>query len=328
MGIKHLNGFFRDNCTKSISQIHLRNLRNKKIVIDISIYLYKFMSDDALLENIYLMISIFRHYNIKPLFVFDGPPPKEKLPLLVMRKEAKKNAEQELKTIRENMENEEDHKVKQEMVEQIDQLKKKCVKIHSRDINKVKQLMDAYGVNYVDAPGEADELCAYMVINNEAYACISEDMDMFVYGCPRVLRYFSILKKTGIMYNFKHMMMELEINATEFRQICVSSGTDYNKEHVPLQKILNTFKKFRNKKSDEDNVEFLEWVVSNTKYFNNTSLDELRNIETMFINLSVEIDEKINFNNSYVDTHILHEIMKEEGFIFPTICRVPVPLFA
>lgn len=328
MGIKHLNAFFRDNCKKSIYQIPLRNLRNKKVVVDISIYLYKFMSDDALLENVYLMISIFRDYNIKPLFVFDGPPPKEKLPLLALRKEAKKNAESSMQEIRKNMDSEEDYKVKQEMAEQIDQLKKKCIKIHSRDINKVKKLMDAYGVNYIEAPGEADELCAQLVIKDEAYACISEDMDMFVYGCPRVLRYFSILKKTGIMYNFKHMMMELEINATEFRQICVSSGTDYNKEHVPLQKILNTFKKFRNKKSDEDNVEFLEWVVSNTKYFNNTSLDELRNIETMFINLSVEIDEKINFNNSYVDTHILHEIMKEEGFIFPTICRVPVPLFA
>ena len=48
------------------------------------------MSDDALLENVYLMISIFRDYNIKPLFVFDGPPPKEKLPLLALRKEAKR----------------------------------------------------------------------------------------------------------------------------------------------------------------------------------------------------------------------------------------------
>ena len=322
MGIKHLNAFFRDNCKKSIYQIPLRNLRNKKVVVDISIYLYKFMSDDALLENVYLMISIFRDYNIKPLFVFDGPPPKEKLPLLALRKEAKKNAESSMQEIRKNMASEEDYKVKQEMEEQLDQLKKKCVKIHSRDINKVKMLMDAYGVSYIDAPGEADELCAHLVITNEAYACISEDMDMFVYGCPRVLRYFSILKKTCIIYDFKHMMRELELNTVEFRQICISSGTDYNKEHVPLYKILDNFKTYRSK-CDESNKEFFEWMMESTNHLNNTSIDELKHIEKMFQNDSIEGNYKNLFINSYINTKVLHEIMNEEGFIFPTICRVP-----
>ena len=40
------------------------------------------MGENALLENFYLMISIFREYNIIPLFVFDGKPPKEKNDLL------------------------------------------------------------------------------------------------------------------------------------------------------------------------------------------------------------------------------------------------------
>ena len=39
---------------------------------------------------------------------------------------------------------------------------------------------------YYTAINEADELCASMVINGFAWACLSEDMDMFVYGCTRV----------------------------------------------------------------------------------------------------------------------------------------------
>ena len=326
MGIRHLNSFFRDNCTKSITQIHLRNLRNKKIVIDISIYLYKFMSDDALLENIYLMISIFRHYNIKPLFVFDGPPPKEKIPLLSLRKEAKKNAEHAIIELRKDMQEEEDYKVQQEMQEQIDELKKKCVKIHSRDINKVKMLMDAYGVKYVDAPGEADELCAQLVINDEAYACVSEDMDMFVYGCPRVLRYFSILKKTCIMYNFRQILQELEITATEFRQICICSGTDYSEEHIPLYKILSKFKKYRKKNSDE-NIDFIQWMHENTKCYQRTTIEDMQNTESMFKNISISFNEDLKnqylFTPTIVDTKSLHSIMSEEGFIFPSVCLVP-----
>lgn len=321
MGIRHLNGFFRDNCKNSITQIHLRNLRNKKIVIDISIYLYKFMSDGALLENIYLMISIFRHYNIKPLFVFDGPPPKEKLPLLSLRKEAKKNAERTISELNKEMNEEEDYKTQQELREQIDELKKKCVKIHSRDINNVKALMESYGVQYIVAPGEADELCAQLVINDEAYACISEDMDMFVYGCPRVLRYFSILKKTCIMYNFKQILQELQITATEFRHICICSGTDYSEEHVPLYKILSKFKKYR-KKNNDSSVDFIIWMHENTDCYEKTMVDDMRNIEHMFNNVKnlSKNELKYQFNTSHINKKSLQDIMIQEGFIFPHDC--------
>ena len=326
MGIKYLNSFFRDNCKKSISQIPLRNLRNKKVVIDISIYLYKYMSEDALLENVYMMISIFRNYNIKPLFVFDGPPPKEKLPLLAIRKEVKQNAEREIKKIEKNMDSETDTKLLRELEEQVDELKKKCVKIHSRDINKVKQLMDAYGVQYIDAPGEADELCAYLVINNIAYACISEDMDMFVYGCPRVLRYFSILKKTCIQYDFRLMMKELQITSNEFRQICISSGTDYNKEHIHLHKILTKFKKYKEKNKDP-NIDFFHWLIENTKDYEITNINDLQYIESMFKN--IHFDDKdflsnIDFNHNTIMTEKLKNIMYEEDFIFPNVCVVPL----
>ena len=88
MGIKYLNKYLQSNCSNSIKQISLHDLRNKRIVIDTSIYLYRFLGEKALLENFYLMISIFREHNIIPLFVFDGKPPKEKYDLLEKRKKA------------------------------------------------------------------------------------------------------------------------------------------------------------------------------------------------------------------------------------------------
>ena len=86
MGIKHLNQYLQNNCKNSIKQIGFSELKYKKIVIDTSIYLYRFLGENALLENFYLMISIFREYNIIPLFVFDGKPPKEKYDLLKKEK--------------------------------------------------------------------------------------------------------------------------------------------------------------------------------------------------------------------------------------------------
>ena len=49
----------------------MADLSGKRIAVDISIYLYKYEAEDALLENMYVMLSIFRHYNIIPITVID-----------------------------------------------------------------------------------------------------------------------------------------------------------------------------------------------------------------------------------------------------------------
>ena len=66
MGIKHLNRFFKENALSSMNLISLTNLSGKKLAVDISIYMYKYVSDNSLIENIYLMLAVFRHYNIIP----------------------------------------------------------------------------------------------------------------------------------------------------------------------------------------------------------------------------------------------------------------------
>ena len=102
MGIKQLNHFLLENCTsKAIFKTGLKQFSNKIVVIDTSIYLYKFAEKNAISENIYLMISVFRQYNIVPVFIFDGKPPAEKKALLIKRKIEKDMAEakyNELKT--------------------------------------------------------------------------------------------------------------------------------------------------------------------------------------------------------------------------------------
>ena len=71
MGIRNLNKYFRQNCKKkSIQKKHISYLRNKTIVIDTSIYLYKFTSQNALEKNFRLMVQLFQKYNIIPIFVF------------------------------------------------------------------------------------------------------------------------------------------------------------------------------------------------------------------------------------------------------------------
>ena len=225
MGIKFLNKFLQENCDQSIWEINISELQGKKIAIDISIYLYKYESSDTLLENMYLMLATFRQHNIIPIFIFDGKPPPEKKQLLQKRREDKTTAKNEWHKLKDQF----DAGIIDKRVQnQMDQLKTQFVYITYEKIEQVKNLIRAYGATYYDAPGEADELCAMLVIKRKAWACLSEDMDLFVYGCNRVLRYFSLTNQSIVLYYTKGILENLNMTQKEFREICVLSGTDYN----------------------------------------------------------------------------------------------------
>jgi hypothetical protein len=107
-------------------------------------------------------------------------------------------------------------------------LKKKFISIKNSQIRQVKELLDAMGVSYYNAEGEADNLCAWLTIKQDVYACLSDDMDMFAFGCPRILRYYNIYKGTMLLYDTKKILKTLNLTQKEFRELCVLSGSDYN----------------------------------------------------------------------------------------------------
>ena len=329
MGIKCLNRYLKENCHQSIKCIKMSEISHKKIVVDISIYLYKYESENALLENMFVMLSVFRHYNIIPIFIFDGKPPPEKKALLQKRKNDKEMAQKEYNELKELLtspkveDKDLNERKKQEIIATMDQLKKRFVQISKDKIEKVKCLIRAYGATYYDAPGEADELCALLVIQKKVWACLSEDMDLFVYGCSRVLRYLSLFSHTLVLYNTKGIYNELKMTHKEFKEICVLSGTDYNFntdnniQKINLKLTIEHFNKF--KESDESkNMKFYDWLLLNTNYISDIHL--LNKINNMF-NLEchhekLDIFNNIKIINGDIRQDEIKNIMKDEDFIF------------
>ena len=320
MGIRNLNRHLRDNCPESIRCMNMADISGKRIAVDISIYLYKYEAENALLENMYVMLSIFRHYNIIPIFIFDGKPPVEKKALLIKRKE---EAQEEYVKLKISLESKDDDAEKQDIIVAMDQLKKQFVQINKEKIDKVKCLIRAYGATYYDAPGEADELCALLVIKKKVWACLSEDMDLFVYGCTRVLRYFSLIGHTVVLYYTKGILEELDITQTEFKEICVISGTDYNIDSdlkSDKKNLRQTFKHFRKFKTSNNSNNFYDWLSKNTDYISDSDIDLLHNINKLFC-LDITPTKLCAFNNiKIINCPIKQEevenIMKEEDFIF------------
>ena len=78
MGVKHLNKFLYDQCPRGMQYITFEQLRGQTIVVDISIYLYRFKAFDDLNALIQKMLSDFNLYNIRGIFIFDGKPKQNK----------------------------------------------------------------------------------------------------------------------------------------------------------------------------------------------------------------------------------------------------------
>jgi len=316
MGIHNLNRFLLDKCTtESISKKHMKILSGKTIAVDTSIYLYKFTASNLLIENMYLLITIFKYYNITPIFVFDGKPPDEKKQILKKRLIDKIIAEKKYNELKDKINIILDMKDKKELEVEIDSLKKQFIRIKDSDIKSVKELMDYCNVVYYDAPGEADQLCAKLVIDKKAWACLSDDMDMFVYGCTRVIRHISLLNHTVIFYNINGILRELKMSMNDFREIMVISGTDYNiYDNTNLDDTMKHYNEYKEYKKDSE-VRFYDWLHTNTTYIKN--YESLKNIYNIFDLSNTDISEfcknsiTINKNNNK-----LIDFLKPYGFIF------------
>ena len=322
MGIKNLNRFFKDNASSSINSINLEELAGKKIAVDINIYMHKYGSENSLIENMYLMLSVFRYYNITPVFIFDGKPPDEKKELIIKRRAEKVDALEEYKNIKNillNSSNMDDND-KKELMHNMVTLKRTSSSLKSGDIENVKNLLRAHGATYYDAPNEADELCAMLTICGKVWACLSEDMDLFVYGCPRVIRYLSLFSHTAVLYDLDGILKNLGLSQKQLREICVLSGTDYNSNSDCKDKtedIYVTLNYFQCYYNDNKKIEFYDWLIENTDYIKDYEL--LIKINKMFEltnNMNIKIFENINIMNGPIQKNMIEEILKNDGFVF------------
>ena len=313
MGIPKLNRYLNDNCSKqSIKKTHLKTLKGKTLVIDTSIYLYKFISNGDLLEQMYLFISILKSYDIIPIFIFDGKPPPEKRELLLKRHNDKKIVEGECKLLEDKLLTIENIEDKEKIETELLLLKKKCIRIKDEDIEKVKELMIAYGVKYIDAEREADELCGYLISNNIAYGCISDDMDMFMYKCKFIIRHLSLLNHTIVLYDYDKICDDLGITSDELTNILLLCGTDYNINiHQNIYEVFKWHKEYNR----EEGKTFYEWVKENKKDIKICELIKLKELFTITTDLSLNDIEILNYDTN-INKDNMKRILEPNGFFW------------
>ena len=220
----------------------------------------------------------------------------------------KKRAENEYNILKERMndalKNMNENLDLNEIQLEMDLLKKKFIYIRKDQIEMIKNLFDCYGADYIVADGEADEMCAYMALKGNVWACLSEDMDLFVYGVPRILRYISFVNHNVVVYDLNKILNDLVMTQNELREICILSGTDYNIQNpisITLFDVVDLFKKYKSINSintmNSIKISFYEWLMQNNSLsctIDSIMIDRWNQIKNLF---EIDINENIEIRN-------------------------------
>ncbi|KAI4091763.1 MAG: hypothetical protein LQ344_003867 [Seirophora lacunosa] len=234
MGIKQLSQVIQEHAPGAIKTGEIKNHFGRKVAIDASMSIYSFLvavrSDGQQLMNesgettSHLMGMFYRTLRIvdngiKPLYVFDGAPPKLKSGELAKRFARKAEASEQHEEAKETG-----------TAEEVEKFSRRTVKVTREHNNECKKLLELMGIPYIVAPTEAEAQCAVLAQAGKVYAAASEDMDTLCFNAPILLRHltFSEQRKEPIQeYHLDSVLKGLGMERKQFIDLCILLGCDY-----------------------------------------------------------------------------------------------------
>ncbi|KDN72092.1 putative XPG domain-containing protein [Colletotrichum sublineola] len=266
MGIKHLFQIIKEEAPDAIKEGEIKAHFGRKVAIkqDASMSIYSFLiavrSEGQQLMNesgettSHLMGLFYRTLRmvdngIKPLYVFDGAPPKLKSGELAKRFQRKQEATAGLEEAKETG-----------TAEDVEKFSRRTVRVTREHNAECQKLLKLMGIPYIIAPTEAEAQCAVLARAGKVYAAASEDMDTLTFDTPILLRHltFSEARKEPIQeVHIDKVLAGLGMERKQFVDLCILLGCDYLdpipkigpstalkliREHGDLETLVEAFK--------------------------------------------------------------------------------------
>ena len=318
MGIPKLNKWLTEKCSQeSIRTCSLLEFQDKAVAVDISIYLYRFLSEDNFYEHLYIFFSLFRYYCMRPIFIFDGKAPVEKKATMQKRKREKQEATEEYSQLEQLLQSTEDPQKKAEILQKMSTIKRRTIKITWAHIDGAIELLQAFGFEYYLAPHEADQICIHLAVTGQVYAIVSDDMDMLISGAKRILRNLNIYQHKITLYDTTAILSDIKMTLNDFRETVVLAGTDYAMENdsLPIKKCFELFYEY---KDANISMSFTEWLDSKKIIV----LNDYQHICSLFDTQSIrcELEDFIQKNRlpkpPKLNIPEIQRIMSKHNFVF------------
>lgn len=295
MGIKHIIKLLKKHAKGCIMEYSMDRFRGMSIAIDASSIVYQTViamrsngkdltnkkgEITSHLKGILDKINNFLSYDITPIFVFDGIPPDFKKKTLEERSNRRKKATDAI------------NKMDDIDITSDEYLRnfKMCFKPTEENYNELRIMLDLMGIPYVNAPGEADVVCAWLTTkyhpNGKRFAKLvcAEDSDMLAFGASYLAKDMSKYYKGGktiTIVSHAKILEILDMNREQFVNLCTLLGCDHTDniptcgpvkalslatDHKSLEKIISMYKK---KFPDLENEFDFDNMINVRDYFMN-----------------------------------------------------------
>jgi flap endonuclease-1 len=226
-------------------KIELENIKGWKLAVDAYNTLYQFLAiirgadgghlkDNQGRVTSHISGLFYRNINLmelgmKLVFVFDGKPPELKSEEIERRSAQRRQANDKyLRALQEG-----------DMV-QARKFAEASTVLRRDMVGDAKNLLDAMGVPWVDAPSEGEAQAAVMATEGTVNAVASQDHDSLIFGSPVLVRNVTIsgkrkLPSKGIFINVQPeritlstVLSQLDISREQLVDFAILLGTDFN----------------------------------------------------------------------------------------------------
>ena len=267
--------------------IDFADLNDKEVAIDAMNTLYQFLSiirqrDGTPLKDsdgnitshlsglFYRNINLLEE-NIRPVFVFDGAMPDLKEKESSRRRKKREEAREEWEKLKD-----------EGKISEAYSKATQSSKINSEMIEEAKDLLDAMGLPYIEAPSEGEAQAAYMSTDEysgDIYAVGSQDWDCLLFGADIMVKNLTTRKtrKTSgggkkeistERIQLEDVLDQLEVSHEKLVWMGILMGTDFNPDGVhgigpkTALKLVKEYDDFE-ELLDDDKV---EWESENDPY--------------------------------------------------------------
>jgi len=309
MGIKNLKKIIDKYAPESIQYKSISDYQNKIIGIDFSLMLYKMVyairyngydikNNNKIVTHIHallLKIKGFIKYNIIPVFVFDGTPPK----------------------IKENTLNQRDqfrNFMRQKYYKAVTQDEKKKyyfmkADITYEEINDCIKLIKIFGYTVIESLEEADSQLADLIIKNKVDYIATDDMDILIFGGNKILKNFTVSNKKKIQeINLDILKKKTELSQLELIDLGILLGCDYCPTVKGIGPIgaYNLIKKYStlDKIFEKEDITLSYDYLKARSYFNGSPVIDSNIIEINKMNVNkqklTEFLEKYGYKDEFI----------------------------
>lgn len=253
MGIKDFYKYLKSKYPECFIPVDYSTFAYQRIALDMMnvLYVYKARDDKNWLRRVIEFILYLRSLKVHPVCVFDGQSHPLKQSTVEKRRSDREKGKSRVDSLVQWVEHyKHTREISPEFQQflsahpeyiskltgkpifaQLDyyiqrQYKNYTIHIRSTEVETLKQLLTAIGVVVLTAEHDGEALCSWLSATGKVELVVSNDSDVFFFGCQRVL--FKFTEQGGYQICLDDILQALGISYPAFVDLCLLCGTDFN----------------------------------------------------------------------------------------------------